>query len=498
MDLLLSALRFVGILLLVITVFNLMIVVHELGHFLAARWRGLKIEKFYVWFGKPIWKKTINGVEFGLGSIPAGGFVALPQMAPMEAIEGRGGEAREQLPPISSLDKIIVAFAGPLFSFLLACTFAVLVWLAGKPEQEGNTTTEIGYVFKDSAAAKAGLKPGDSIKSIDGKPVRSFGGLVDSVRWLVVASEGENIEFAVEREGKTLTIPVKAEKPEVDPDQPWWKLLFQRPPFREVGIVGKETPMVGGLMEDERFNPAAQAGIKPNDLVLAVDGVPLRTVIDLSDYIEGHPGKTLQLDLQRGTEKLSVTVTPRIPELRGKGDDNARIGIKWDRQGRRTLAYPSPWAQIRDAGRTMFQTIGAVFSRKSDVSAQHLSGFIGITRIYYSLFQDRHGWQLVLWFSVVLNVNLAILNLLPFPVLDGGHITMAIIESISRRPINLRVLEVVQGACVILLLGFMVFISLKDTGDIFGAGEKPPKNGKKEQHVEARFGPPTAQPADAK
>ena len=126
----------------------------------------------------------------------------------------------------------------------------------------------------------------------------------------------------------------------------------------------------------------------------------------------------------------------------------------------------------------MFQTIQAVFSRKSDVSAQHLSGFIGITRVYYSLFQDKYGWLLVLWFSVVLNINLAILNMLPFPVLDGGHITMAIIESIRRRPINIRVLEVVQTACVLLIFGFMIFVSIKDTGDIFGAGQKSERQSK--------------------
>src|SRR5881409_295108 len=117
----------------VLALFNLLIVVHELGHFLAARWRGLVIEKFGIWFGKPIWKKTINGVEYSLGSIPAGGFVALPQLAPMEVMEGKVETPREQLPPISVLDKIIVAFAGPLFSFLLAVTFAFIVWGIGRP-----------------------------------------------------------------------------------------------------------------------------------------------------------------------------------------------------------------------------------------------------------------------------------------------------------------------------------------------------------------------------
>src|SRR6202008_2523770 len=103
----------------VLLIFNLLIIVHELGHFLAARWRGLHVEKFGIWFGRPIWKKTIKGVEYSLGWIPPGGFVLLAQMAPMEPVEGKSGTAREDLASVSPLDKIIVAFAGPFFSFLL-------------------------------------------------------------------------------------------------------------------------------------------------------------------------------------------------------------------------------------------------------------------------------------------------------------------------------------------------------------------------------------------
>src|SRR5271156_6590670 len=117
-------LRFILITLEVLVVFNLMIIVHELGHFLAAKWRGLVIEKFGIWFGKPLWKKTVDGIEYSFGSLPFGGFVALPQMAPMEVMEGKTETPREALPPVSALDKIIVAFAGPLFSFGLAVVFA--------------------------------------------------------------------------------------------------------------------------------------------------------------------------------------------------------------------------------------------------------------------------------------------------------------------------------------------------------------------------------------
>src|SRR5881275_3466545 len=108
-----ATLKYIFIILEVLMLFNLLIGVHELGHFLAAKWRGLKVDRFAIWFGKPIWKKKIGGVEYALGTIPAGGYVALPQMATMEMIEGKGDGSEQPLPPISALDKIIVAVAGP-------------------------------------------------------------------------------------------------------------------------------------------------------------------------------------------------------------------------------------------------------------------------------------------------------------------------------------------------------------------------------------------------
>src|ERR1700736_5606436 len=200
--------RVIFILLEVVLLFNLLIVVHELGHFLAARWRGLYIEGFGVWFGKPIWKKTINGVQYSLGSLPFGGFVKLPQLAPMDMIEGKADLDRARLPKISALDKIIVAIAGPLFSVLLALFFACVVWAVGHPVSESDLTTVIGYVEPNSPAAMAGLRPGDKILEVDDQRVTRFFGMNDSVVWNVVRSEGGVIPFKVEREGKVLSVNV--------------------------------------------------------------------------------------------------------------------------------------------------------------------------------------------------------------------------------------------------------------------------------------------------
>jgi regulator of sigma E protease len=468
--------RFLILILEVILVFNLMIVVHEWGHFLAARWRGLRVDKFYIWFGKPLWKKTINGVEYGLGSIPAGGFVALPQMAPMGGLEGETNT--EPLPPITPLDKAIVAFAGPLFSFLLACVFAVAVWAVGKPQSEAHTTTIVGHVEKDSPAMKAGILPGDKVLKVDGLPVKRFEGLVDSVRWGVVASEGDTIPFEVEREGKgVLKIDVdpkawpKIEK-KAEPAS-WWDAIFKRPDLRSVGLEGQMTPMVGKVSPN---SPAEEAGLLPNDLVLRADGSLLHSPGDLSDYIKASPGKTITLDVERGGKAVQLQVTPRIPDesnLAEFTEDKKAypmIGLAWDSEGKRTPVTITPWEQISDAVRHMGNLVTKLFSPRSDLSPAHMSGPVGVGRLYYKLFQHPDGWRLVLWFSVVFNINLAILNMMPFPVLDGGHITMAAAEAIRRKPPQGRILEYVQTACALMLFGFIIFVTLKDTGDILGGG----------------------------
>src|SRR5262245_32118170 len=198
-----SVLKFAFIAFEVLLLFNLLIFVHELGHFLAARWRGLKIDRFAIWFGKPIWKKKIGGVEYALGTIPAGGYVSLPQMATMEMIEGKGESSGQPLPPISPLDKIIVAVAGPLFSFLLAVAFAVIVWVVGRPVSEAENSTTIGWVDPTGPAWKAGLRPGDRIVEIDGYPVTQFGApSQDSITWRIITSERPTIGLKYERNGK--------------------------------------------------------------------------------------------------------------------------------------------------------------------------------------------------------------------------------------------------------------------------------------------------------
>jgi regulator of sigma E protease len=452
-----SILKLIFIVLEVLLLFNLLIFVHEWGHFLAARWRGLKVDRFAIWFGKPIWKKKIGDVEYALGTIPAGGYVSLPQMATMEMIEGKGESSGQTLPPISPLDKMIVAFAGPLFSFLLAIVFAVIVWFVGKPVTEADHSTTIGWVDPQGPAWKAGLRPGDEILEVDGHRVTAFAPPSrDSVTWRIVTSEGTNIHIKYLRDGRE---HVAVATPYKRPTQ--W---YERKALRQVLIAPRHKAIIYDVATN---SPAAVAGLKRGDEVIALNGEKIHSFIPVvyqEELMTNTGPKPVTLTVRRGGEQFDrvlLAEKPIKPENSGPS-----FGITaWQGSTNVTLAHPSPFDQISDSAGQIFATLGTVFSRKSDIGVQQLGGAVMIIRLYTNLFENENGWRLVLWFSVVLNVNLALLNLLPFPVLDGGHITLALFEAVRRRPVSGRILNYLQSACAVVLIGFMIFIAFFDTGD---------------------------------
>ena len=452
-----TILRYIFIAFEVVLLFNLLIGVHELGHFLAAKWRGLKIERFAIWFGKPIWKKKINGFEYALGWIPAGGYVALPQMATMEAIEGKGERPVEQLPNVSPLDKIIVAFAGPLFSFALAIFFAIIVWGVGKPSNEADNSTQIGWVDQTGPAWKAGLRPGDTILEIDGHPVKHFSPTSqDSVTWRIVTSENTNIAIKYLRDGKE---EMAYATPYHHPTK--W---YERKDLRHILIA----PAIKSIIYQIASNsPAALAGLMNGDEIIALNGEKIyhpMAILSLQDSWSNSPVQPVVLTVKHGSQQFDCTllaVRPIQPT-----NSNPSLGlIEFGDETNVTLVHPSPLEQIQSSVGQIFATFHALFASKSEIGVQQLGGAVMIIRVYSNLFQDEDGWRRVLWFSVILNVNLALINMLPLPVLDGGHITLSLIEVVRRRPVSAKVLNAIQTGFAMLLITFMLYIAFFDTGD---------------------------------
>ena len=444
----------------VLMIFNIIIFVHELGHFLAAKWRGLQIDRFQIWFGTPIWKKEIRGVQYGLGWIPAGGFVALPQMAPMETLEG-GSHDRPPLPAITPLDKIIVAIAGPLFSILLALLSAVVVWGVGKPK-DFIPSQVVGEVMAGSPAAKAGILSGDKIIQINGNRVEGFAGSLDSITESIILSKGKQIEFTVERKGSAAPLKLISE---FETQKTQW---FQRGGLRQIGI-GPELDHIelGSIVKG---SPAEKAGFKEGDTLVAINGQKFTSDRLAVAQIKQIGAKPIEFEIARLEKILKITATPMIPTLPVGSSPMLGLGFYGAPYQNQGIVHPGPIKQVADSLRMMWTTITRVVASDSSIGVGHLSGPVGIASMQYQLLQMDNGWRRILAFMVIFNVNLAVLNMMPLPVLDGGHITLAILEKIWGRPVKAKPLEILQTLCALALISLMLFVTSKDIGDKFGHG----------------------------
>ena len=235
-------------------------------------------------------------------------------------------------------------------------------------------------------------------------------------------------------------------------------------------------PVISSVIKN---SPAEVGGVRAGDRIIALNDEQIYDWATVVKHVEQNPGKPLTLTVQQGDKQLKARILPQTPDgqkqaMLGIYSSPASYGITWDAGGKMTITHTSPLEQISAGVQTLTNTVGALLSPQSDIKLQHMSGPIMIMRTYYILFQSEFGWQLALWFSVVFNINLAIINLLPIPVLDGGHILLAILEAIRRRPLNLKLLEILQGACAILLIGFMLYISFYDVQDLPWSGNQKP------------------------
>lgn len=449
-------LNFIFVLAEVVLLFNILIIVHELGHFLAARWRGMYVERFAIWFGKPIWKKKIDGVEYCLGSIPAGGYVALPQMADMQSIEGKTEVNPAALKPVKPLDKIIVALAGPVFSLGLAFVFACIVWAVGRPVNEFEKSTTVGYIEAGSEAEKAGLKVQDVVLEIDGYPIKKYAGMGNSVTWRIITSENDMIHLKVRRGSQIVPIDMR---PIYDADQQ--KHFWKRKALREIPFFPAESEIKIDKVTPD--GPAAVAGLKHGDVIVALADEPIFSAAAVSNFMRANPNAAVPLTVRRDGQTLQFTLVPEVPVL-PQGLKDPMLGIKW--ASHLAIDHPTPWDQIANSAYAVFSTIQAWVSPRTDVNASHMQGPIGIMNVMAILFRSEEGWRQALWLAVLINVNLAIVNMIPLPVLDGGHIMISVIEWIRRKPIHTKVLEVIQTACAMLIIGFMIYVTFFDVQDL--------------------------------
>ncbi|HEX4122510.1 MAG TPA: RIP metalloprotease RseP [Verrucomicrobiae bacterium] len=418
----------------VVFLFGAAIFVHEFGHYWVARKCGLKVEAFAIGFGPKIFSWVRDGIEYSVRWIPAGGFVKLPQMITSSALEGDA--KKDEVPPAAPISKILVAVAGPFMNVVFAFFIASIVYFVGLPVPVNPSV--IGYVDPGSPEFKMGIRPDDRIVAVNDKPVKSW----EEINTITMLALTNDLPVVITRDGVSNTYMLKAE-------------VNTLVGLKTLNLDPRDHLVIKSVVAD---GPADAAHLKADDEVLGFAGVPVSSRQQLIDLIQKRGAQPTSIMVKRGDQRLSLDVTPAMDPSTKK----SRIGIEFS-LGKDVyeIDHPTPWAQVKDVCGQVYATISAlVHSHESGVKASDLSGPVGIIGVL--AVEWSTDYRLALSFLVMLNINLAILNMLPMPVLDGGHIAMALIERVRRRPLEVRIVEYTTTAFAALLILFMAYVTMYD------------------------------------
>lgn len=423
-----------------------LVTVHEFGHFYVARRCGVKVLRFSIGFGKILlrWRDR-QGTEYAVAAIPLGGYVKM--------LDEREGEVpEEQLNQAFNRknvwQRIAVVAAGPMANFILAI---LLFWGLMLPGVTGAIPI-VGEVEPNSVAAQAGLEPGQEILSVDGEPTPTWQALHQQL--LRRLGESGSISFTVSYLDSSLQYMSQA------PLDNWLRGVDEPNPVAGLGLRLKvpENQVIIGQVEQR--SPAAEAGLQIGDRVLAADGIGMESWHDWVDYVRARPGQEIVLTLERENERLQVSVSPAGVEEDGERVGRVGVGLQpqpWPEDMVREYRYGPIEAFVAGVHRT-WETSGFVLlSVKKllvgEISTKNLSGPITIAKVAGS--SAESGWKSFVGFVALLSIFLGVFNLLPIPVLDGGHLLYYVIEVLKGSPVSDRVQQMGFKLGLFLILGLM-------------------------------------------
>lgn len=435
-----------------IILFGVAVLVHEFGHFLAAKLLGFKVDAFSIGFGPALVKWRRGGVEYRIGCIPLGGYVALPQLDPseMDVIQGKNSDSAERaaIPAVAPWKRIIVAVAGPFGNVVLAVFLAFFIYIFSSPEDFGGVGTTIGRVDEGGAAETAGLRAGDRLVSIGGNEVSCWNEV--AVECILGAGVEEGLDVVVDRGGERLELKVPVEADE--------SLGYASIP----GVSPRITCQVGDFTET---SVAREAGMRKGDVIVAIDGVELNDPQDMIDRVVAGGERSREFLVRRlRTGALeTIAVAPVMNEETGR----PMIGVAFadaESANQPWMMYRRPSLQLANDAKSIFRILRALFAPRAKGEAKSAAKGMGGALTLFVVFwiQIQSGLIHTLAFLRYLCVNLAVINLLPLPVLDGGHVLFALLETITRRKPSAKLTGWIYNVFAVLLIGLMAILLLRD------------------------------------
>lgn len=430
-----------------VLLFSFTIFVHEFGHFLAALRCGMVIDTFSIGFGPALWKRKIRGVTYKIGCIPVGGYVALPQLDPaaMDAVQGgkpakNDGSGPRELPPISPLKKILVSVAGPAGNVLLAVGLAWVIYVAPSKGEPRDGANLVGFVATNSAAYASGLRPGDRILAVDGESVMSWGDF-STVCYLKSGNTNGAMLSVQTPEGVAKVAVSLAEG--------------------GFGADGVERAMACVVTEVLAGGSAQASGVRNGDMIRTVDGITVASTLHFVDLISSRGEETVSLELERDGKTVKLHVVPKHDEELGRAVIGAMVSTAIGRATMPWMVHKEPLAQLKGDAMGIVRILRALVTpRETKQAAKGLGGPVLIlATLWVSI---KVSILNAVGFLRFLNVNLAILNLLPVPVLDGGHIMFSLWEVITRRRAHPRLVNVLVNAFAAALILVFLLLTFRD------------------------------------